>query len=185
MGTRHGLTSLIVKRFSSVCVALAICIDGNGKNEMSRGDITRSNLPVESDVVQDIVPDRNDRIQENQEGQEQSVPGQSETGYSQDHNALKYYLDLTWHLVQRDFTLRYKGSALGVLWVLVVPLMQLLTLVFVFKNVIPLNIDSYPAFVFTALLPWTWFSNCLNSAGALFISNRDLIRRPNFPPLDR
>ncbi len=103
--------------------------------------------------------------------------------FSPDKISFRYYLDLTLHLVQRDFILRYKGSVLGALWILVVPLMQLLTLVFVFKKVLPLNIDSYPAFVFTALLPWSWFSNCLNSAGGLFIGNRDLMRRANFPPL--
>src|SRR3990172_11455794 len=95
----------------------------------------------------------------------------------------RYYIDLTWNLVQRDFILRYKGSFLGVLWVLLVPLTHLLVLVFIFVRVVPLNIDAYPAFVFTALLPWTWFSNCLTSSGGLFTNNRDLIRRPNFPPL--
>lgn len=95
----------------------------------------------------------------------------------------RYYVDLTWNLVQRDFILRYKGSILGVLWVLLVPLTHLLVLVFIFVRVVPLNINAYPAFVFTALLPWTWFSNCLTSAGGLFTNNRDLIRRANFPPL--
>ncbi len=97
-------------------------------------------------------------------------------------NSFRYYRDLTWHLVQRDFILRYKGSFLGVLWILIVPLMQLLTLVFVFRRVVPLGIDSYPAFVFTALLPWTWFSNSLSSAGNLFTGNKDLVRHPNFSP---
>jgi lipopolysaccharide transport system permease protein len=96
---------------------------------------------------------------------------------------IRYYRDVIWHLVQRDFALRYKGSFLGVIWILVVPLMQLLTLVFVFRKVIPLNIDSYPAYVFTALVPWTWFSSCLNSAGGLFVTNRDLVRHPNFHPV--
>src|ERR1041384_7192223 len=98
-------------------------------------------------------------------------------------SSLKYYLDLVWHLIVRDFSLRYKGSILGVMWVMVTPLMQLITLVFVFKKVLPLNIDSYPAFVLTALLPWTWFSSCLSNSGTLFLANRDLVRRPNFPPV--
>jgi ABC-type polysaccharide/polyol phosphate export permease len=95
---------------------------------------------------------------------------------------LSYQLDLLWHLVKRDFTLRYKGSVLGILWSLLLPLAQLLVLVFLFQRVIPLGIDSYPAFVFTALLPWTWFSSCLNSAGSLFLGNRDLIKKPGFSP---
>jgi len=62
------------------------------------------------------------------------------------------------------------------------PLAQLLVLVFLFQRVIPLKIDAYPAFVFSALLPWSWFSSCLNSSGNLFISNRSLMWRPNFAP---
>jgi len=62
------------------------------------------------------------------------------------------------------------------------PLCQLLVLVFVFRKVVPLNIEDYPVFVFTALLPWIWFSTCLGSAGSLFTGNRDLIRKPNFSP---
>jgi ABC-type polysaccharide/polyol phosphate export permease len=54
--------------------------------------------------------------------------------------------------------------------------------VFLFGRVVPLDIDDYPAFVFSALLPWTWFSNCVGSAGGLFTSNRDLLRRPHFTP---
>lgn len=62
------------------------------------------------------------------------------------------------------------------------PLAQMLVLVFLFKKVVPLNIDAYPAFVLCGLLPWTWFSTCLNSAGNLLIANRNLVRRPNFIP---
>lgn len=97
-------------------------------------------------------------------------------------NSLTYHFDLLLHLVWRDFSLRYKQSVLGVFWSLMLPLSQLLVLTFLFQRVIPLNIDTYPAFVFSALLPWTWFNTCIGSAGTLFISNRDLVRRPNFSP---
>ncbi len=97
-------------------------------------------------------------------------------------NSVQYQFDLISHLVWRDFTLRYKRSVLGVLWSFLPPLAQLIVLVFLFEKVIPLNIDAYPVFVFSALLPWVWFSACLNSAGNLFVSNRDLFRRPNFNP---
>jgi lipopolysaccharide transport system permease protein len=105
------------------------------------------------------------------------------SGQFKNRSTSQYYLELILHLVQRDFVLRYKGSVLGILWVLLIPLTHLLVLVFLFVRVVPLNIEAYPAFVFVALLPWTWFSNSLNGAGTLFINNKDLLRRPNFPPL--
>jgi homopolymeric O-antigen transport system permease protein len=93
-----------------------------------------------------------------------------------------YRGDLMAHLVRRDFTLRYHDSTLGVLWSLLHPLAQLLVLVVLFQSVIPLGIEAYPAFVFSALLPWTWFSTSAGSAGGLFVSNRDLLRQPAFDP---
>jgi ABC-type polysaccharide/polyol phosphate export permease len=96
--------------------------------------------------------------------------------------SLKYHRDLILHLIARNFALRYRGSAIGILWYLMIPLSQLLVLVFLFGKVVPLKIDAYPAFVFSALLPWVWFSASLNSASNLFIGNRDLVRKPNFSP---
>lgn len=97
-------------------------------------------------------------------------------------SAAKYRVGLIRHLVWRDFLLRYKRSVLGVLWSLLPPLAQLLILVFLFRRVIPLNIEAYPVFVFSALLPWIWFSACLSFGGSIFTNYRDLVRRPNFEP---
>jgi ABC-type polysaccharide/polyol phosphate export permease len=44
------------------------------------------------------------------------------------------------------------------------------------------DIIDYPAFIFSGLLPWTWFSSCLSASGHLFFTHRDLLRRPAFPP---
>lgn len=100
--------------------------------------------------------------------------------YSFKHRA--HRLDLLAHLVWRDFAVRYRKSALGVLWSIVPTLTQLLVLVFLFKKVVPLGIEAYPAFVLTALLPWTWFGNSINSSSTLFGNDRNLVRRPNFDP---
>jgi lipopolysaccharide transport system permease protein len=92
------------------------------------------------------------------------------------------HFDLILNLVRRNFILRYKGSVLGVFWSILLPLIQLLVLVFLFRKVVPLGIEDYPVFVFSALLPWNWFSSSLQSAGHLFLNNRDLMRRPRFTP---
>lgn len=96
--------------------------------------------------------------------------------------SLTYHFDLISHLVWRDFVLRYKRSLLGILWSILSPLAQLGVLVFLFRNIVPLHIDDYPAFVFSGLLPWTWFGSTLGSSCSLFISNRPLMRRPHFAP---
>lgn len=95
---------------------------------------------------------------------------------------MRHYRTLVWHFVKRDFYLRHTGSALGVLWSLILPLAQLSVLSFTFGSIIRVDIDYFPAFVFSALLPWTWFSSALASAGPLFFTHRDLVRKPAFPP---
>ena len=101
------------------------------------------------------------------------------TGFSSTNS---YHTQLIWHLVKRDFIVQYKRSVLGVLWSLLLPLGQLIVLIFVFNKIIPLNIDSYPIFLFSALLPWSWFSDCIVSSGIVFLNNRDLVLKPNFDP---
>lgn len=76
--------------------------------------------------------------------------------------------------------MKHAGSALGVFWSLIVPLVQLSVLSFTFSAIVQVDIEYYPAFVFTALLPWTWFTNSLASASTLFLNHRDLVRRPAF-----
>jgi lipopolysaccharide transport system permease protein len=97
---------------------------------------------------------------------------------------LMYQFDVISNLVVRNFIVKYKGAVLGVLWAIFVPLSQFLVLAFIFGKVMPLGIEGYPAFLFIGILPWNWFSLCLSSAGLLFINNRDLMRKPNFIPLN-
>ena len=94
----------------------------------------------------------------------------------------RHRVDLVSHLARREFSLRYHDSALGVLWSLLQPIGQLVVLVFLFRRVIPLGIEAYPAFVLSALLPWHWFSASVSAAAGLFVGNRDLVRQPGFAP---
>jgi hypothetical protein len=94
-------------------------------------------------------------------------------------------LELVAHLVWRELRLRYHGSVLGASWVVLQPLAQLVTLVFLFSRVVPLGIEAYPAFVFSGLLPWAWFSASLAAAGGAFVGNRDLPRAARLAGLAR
>jgi lipopolysaccharide transport system permease protein len=95
---------------------------------------------------------------------------------------LAYLWDLLVVLVGRDIKLRYKRSFLGLAWSLLNPLAQFLILNFVFTIVLPLNIPNYTTFLFTGVLAWNWFSTSLILATSAIVDNRELIRRPGFPP---
>ncbi|NET40068.1 MAG: ABC transporter permease [Cyanothece sp. SIO1E1] len=94
---------------------------------------------------------------------------------------LLYSIDLLRTLVDRDMKLMYKRSALGVVWTLINPLLQLLIFIFIFQTIIKIDIPQYASYVFTGLLVWNWFQNSLFQATGIIINSRPLIRQPGFP----
>ncbi len=83
----------------------------------------------------------------------------------------------------RDITLRYRQTALGVIWVVLQPLLGALVLTFVFHGVAKLPTSSVPAFAFTfpAMLAWNAFSTVSTSGSSSLVRNRDLVSKVYFP----
>src|SRR5262249_17447582 len=96
---------------------------------------------------------------------------------------LAYLSDLTLHLAFRDLASRHRGSVLGWLWALALPLLQLLVTYFLFTKVIPLNIPDYPVFLLAGILPWSWFVRSLVLGASSLEQSRALVLRPGFPTM--
>jgi lipopolysaccharide transport system permease protein len=94
-----------------------------------------------------------------------------------------YIFDVILTLVERELRMRYKGSVLGLLWAILSPLGTVLILYILFSKVLPLNIPHYAAFIYSGLLPWTWFQASMFTSAATLNDNRDLVRKPFFPRL--
>jgi len=92
-----------------------------------------------------------------------------------------YFWDVMTTLVGRELRLRYKGSLLGLLWAILSPLGTVFILHFLFTRILPLNIPHYAAFIYSGLLPWTWFQAAVQTSAATLMDNRDLVRKPFFP----
>jgi lipopolysaccharide transport system permease protein len=94
------------------------------------------------------------------------------------------YRGLIQSLVARDLKARYRGSVLGFFWSFVNPLLLLLIYNFVFTYLLQNRAEGtqpYAVFMFTALLPWTWFQSSLNEATGSLISGGNLIKKVLFP----
>ncbi|MDA1305848.1 MAG: ABC transporter permease [Acidobacteria bacterium] len=94
------------------------------------------------------------------------------------------YRGLIQSLVARDLKARYRGSMLGFFWSFVNPLLLLLIYNFVFTYLLQNRAEGtqpYAVFMFTALLPWTWFQSSLNEATGSLISGGNLIKKVLFP----
>jgi lipopolysaccharide transport system permease protein len=92
-----------------------------------------------------------------------------------------YLLDIVTTLVLRELQIRYKGSLLGILWAILSPLGTVLILHLLFTTIVPLNIPNYASFIYSALLPWTWFQSSVQTGAGTLIDHRDLVRTPFFP----
>jgi homopolymeric O-antigen transport system permease protein len=95
------------------------------------------------------------------------------------------YRELLFFLAWRDVKVRYKQTALGVLWVVMQPLlMTLIFSVFLGKLArVPSDGFPYPLIVFAGLLPWTFFSNSVTHGVSSIVGNANLITKVYFPRL--
>lgn len=95
------------------------------------------------------------------------------------------FRDLLMTLAGRDLKLRYKQTALGIIWVVLQPLMAAGVFSFVFGKVANLPSDGVPylLFSFAGLLGWNLFSNTLTKTSGCLIGNSQLISKVFFPRL--
>jgi len=95
------------------------------------------------------------------------------------------YRELLYFLVWRDIKVRYKQTALGVLWAIIQPLLTMIVFSVFFGKFGKLSSDGipYPIFSFAALVPWTLFSNGLTQATNSLVASSNLIKKVYFPRL--
>ncbi|MFB0518651.1 MAG: ABC transporter permease [Acidobacteriota bacterium] len=91
------------------------------------------------------------------------------------------YKDLIRNLVIRDLKVKYKNSVLGYLWSLVDPLLTALLFIIIFSIIVRLQVENYPVFLLTALLPWGFFQSSLLGAVISISGNSNLIKKVYFP----
>lgn len=85
--------------------------------------------------------------------------------------------------VKRGLAVRYRQMALGMLWSLLEPLglLVLTSLVFGMLMRVPTGPYPYPAFVFSALIPWLFFSRATNAAANGLLENMAIVSKVYFP----
>jgi lipopolysaccharide transport system permease protein len=95
------------------------------------------------------------------------------------------YRELLFFLVWRDIKVRYKQTALGVLWIILQPLVSMVVFSFLFGNLmkVPSGDVPYPIFNYTALLPWNYFASSLRRSATGVVNSRHLITKVYFPRL--
>src|SRR5260370_12265025 len=95
------------------------------------------------------------------------------------------YRELLYFFVWRDVKIRYKQTAIGILWVILQPVLTMLVFTLFFGRLAKLPNDGlpYPVFYFAALVPWTYFSYALQMTTNVVVDNQRLITNVYFPRL--
>jgi lipopolysaccharide transport system permease protein len=108
--------------------------------------------------------------------------GRTEHQYWQD---IWRYRELFYFLAWRDILVRYKQTAIGIVWALIRPLLTMIVFTVVFGNIAKLPSEGapYPILVFAAMLPWQFFANALSECSNSLLSNSNLISKIYFPRL--
>lgn len=93
------------------------------------------------------------------------------------------YRELLWILTQREIKVRYKQTALGILWAIVQPLSLMLIFTLVFSYFTTINSEGlpYPVFSYTSLLPWIFFQTAIQFGSMSVVNNSGLITKVWFP----
>lgn len=95
------------------------------------------------------------------------------------------YKELLYFFTWRDFKVRYKQTAIGVLWAIFQPFITMVVFTIFFGNLLKVPSDGvpYPIFVYTGLLFWQFFSSALSDTSNVLIANQSIITKVYFPRL--
>ena len=99
------------------------------------------------------------------------------------------YRSLIWNFTQRDLKSRFKGTALGWVWSLVVPVATLFTYSLVFSVIFRAepppfgngNPGFFPVWLFCGLVAWTFFLVSVNTAIPTLLANGPTLQKVYFP----
>lgn len=94
------------------------------------------------------------------------------------------FRELVIALTSRELKARYRGSALGILWSMMNPLLLTGVYTLVFDVVMQgsrVGADPYAVYLVSGLFPWIWMSTSLLEGAVSLSANAGLLRKAAFP----
>lgn len=102
-----------------------------------------------------------------------------------DFKDLWHYRDLVILFVKRNFTVMYKQTILGPLWILLNPLVTTILFNVIFGIVAEFPTEGAPSFLFIMAgnTIWGMFASCINNTANTFVANAGMFGKVYFPRL--
>lgn len=88
---------------------------------------------------------------------------------------------LLYELVARDVKIKYRKSALGVLWTLLNPLMMMAILSIVFSNLFRFDIENYSLYLLAGQIIFNFYNESTSGAMTAILGNAALIKKVYIP----
>ncbi len=92
-----------------------------------------------------------------------------------------------WRSAMSDLRHRYAGSAMGVFWNVLIPLLQILILTIVFSQIMEVRLPgagsakAFAIYLCSGLLPWLGFSECVSRGTQSFLENANYLKKLPIP----
>ena len=95
------------------------------------------------------------------------------------------YRELLYFLTWRDVKIRYKQTAIGVLWAILQPVLTTVIFTILFSNFARFQTETipYPLFALSGLLIWLYVHTSITLAANSFVGNANLVTKVYFPRL--
>lgn len=95
------------------------------------------------------------------------------------------YKDLIWLNTKRSFTVQYKQTILGPVWLFLSPIITSFIYAFVFGGIAGMSTDGLPQILFylSGTAMWSFFAGCLTDNANTFTANAGIFGKVYFPRL--
>ncbi len=92
-------------------------------------------------------------------------------------------MDLLLALAERDIKIRYRRTLIGIGWAIIQPLFQMIVFSIIFGKFAKMETGQipYPVYIYSALVPWQFFSRSLTEASMSVVGNAGVISKIYFP----
>lgn len=100
-------------------------------------------------------------------------------------NRLWHFKHLIYSFATKDFKAKYAQTKIGALWMVIQPFIALTIFTLFFDKLIQLETGTvpYPAFAFSGMILWYFFTALVHSTGTSLLSAQELIGKVYFPKL--
>lgn len=93
--------------------------------------------------------------------------------------------DLLFYLVRRDLKVRFQQTLIGILWIALQPIIQMLIFYLILGVLVRVPTDAipYPVFFLSGFVVWQFFAQVVNASAFSLLSNIGVITKIYFPRL--